>query len=183
MDIKQFGSQIDRLARTFGKNAYPEERTELLWREIQTFPFEWLQKVVSGFIASSRHAPLISDFYEAIGEERERVYKIEKAKNTKETKEAMATLFSKEDVAMFCKTITDKMSGEIDDAKYKMFLKMLKGMPHPPRCKYCEGEGYIFARLEPEQGETVYRCCCPAGGDKKVNYHRLSPEDLLSVQR
>lgn len=75
MSPQEFGAQIDRLKRTFGDRAYPEERNRLIYREVKDFDRRWLESVVDGLIANCRQAPILADFAQVISAEKERVWK------------------------------------------------------------------------------------------------------------
>lgn len=75
---------MERLINTFGKNAYGEERTKLIWREVKGFSFYWWQKTTDHLILECRQAPLLEQFGPLIAEERERLWKIQKKIKQKE---------------------------------------------------------------------------------------------------
>ena len=70
MTQQEFQSQVERLKSVYGDRAYPDERVKLLWSAAGSLPGDWFRRTVDS---------LISDFQEAIGAERERVWRSQKA--------------------------------------------------------------------------------------------------------
>lgn len=78
MKIEEFNAQVKRLSDTFGGQHYKQERLTILWRDVRDFDRQWFERVVDGLIASSKFAPLPSDFSEAVSAERDRKWRAKK---------------------------------------------------------------------------------------------------------
>ena len=79
MTQQEFQSQVERLKSVYGDRAYPDERVKLLWSAAGSLPGDWFRRTVDSLIGGMRQAPVLSDFQEAIGAERERVWRSQKA--------------------------------------------------------------------------------------------------------
>jgi len=75
---QHFGTQINRLAETYGAGPFKRERADLIWRAVKDMPDEWMTRTVDGFIATFRQAPLVPDFAEASRVERQRLWESRK---------------------------------------------------------------------------------------------------------
>ena len=181
MTREEFVKQMNRLASVFGANPYPEERRNLIWNEMNTLSVAAFTRMVSEMIGNQRQAPLLPEFRELAGREREAEWEAQKRVHAREAKEAMRTLFSPEDIKFFCKSICDRIKGELPDDKFHGLTRMLKEMPGPPRCPFCDGTGYIWESY-PDSGDTVYRCKCPEG-EKKPNGISIVPQELFSARQ
>lgn len=170
MSPVEFQTQMNRLSETFGKQAYGTERAGLIWREVKDFSGAWLERTVDDFIGAMRHAPLLPDFANAVSAERERTWKREKAQHSKEAEYAMKSLYSSGDLSMICKTITSRIEGEMPDADFGKFLKMINSAPVTElSCRTCDGSGLVFDK--DERGyEFVFRCFCREGEKKPKVY-------------
>jgi hypothetical protein len=62
----QFYLQIERLSDTFGEKYFPEQRTLMIWETVSDLEYNTVIAVVDAFIRNSKHAPLPSDFIEAV---------------------------------------------------------------------------------------------------------------------
>lgn len=125
MNWDKFTKQIDRLAQTYGKNAYGEERVLLVWKEVKDLSDQWIEKVIDGFIGECRQAPLMTEFREQISKERERLWRIEKAKNAQDAKDFFAGTYQDEDKATICQYIKKRLNGKVSDEDYETFIKHL----------------------------------------------------------
>lgn len=65
MNRNDFMLQMDRLMKVYGDKSYPDERTKIIWREMQGLMTYEFQDIVSELIASSATAPMITKFREA----------------------------------------------------------------------------------------------------------------------
>lgn len=176
MNWGEFTPQMDRLINTFGKSAYGEERTKLIWREVKDFSGAWWEKSVDQLILSSRQAPLLEQFGPLIADERERLWKIEKKKHAQEAKDFFRSSYGPDDVGTICKTIVKRIQGEVSDSDYSTFQKMLNNVAasNPNKnsrtnCRGCEDSGLIFHR-DQENYEWIYRCRCHAGMRQPQTY-------------
>lgn len=136
MSAAHFQGQMERLVRVFGKNAYPPERAQIIWREVSNLSNEWFTKIADEFIGNCKYAPLMPEFREEIGKERERLYSIEKKQHTQEAKEAMS-MYSGEDIGTICNQIKKRVQGGMDDDSFKAFNKMLTPKEYY-KCQRCE---------------------------------------------
>ena len=172
MTPQHFQTQIERLRNQFGKQTYSQERATLLWSEVRDLPDDWFTFVVNRFIGECRQPPLLPEFREEVTKERERIWKTEKEKHRQESKQAMGSMFSKEDIQTICKGITSRIRGGMNDGDFKTFNKMLRSIEPIGECRYCKGSGLAFITDE-NQYEWVYRCVCKTGGSKS-NYPRVN---------
>jgi hypothetical protein len=137
MDFDFFQRQINRLSETFGSNQYKSERLKLIWKEVNNFSDSWLIRVVDDFVGGSRQAPLVAEFREKAIEERERIYRIQKAQQTKEAEEFMSA-YSGEDIKTICGQIRDRLNGKMTDNHFESFKKMITPpVESLPRCSRC----------------------------------------------
>lgn len=177
MTKDDFVKQMNRLASVFGAQPYAEERRNLIWKEVNALTSVSFARVVDNLIGSHRQAPLLPEIREEASREREVMWHLEKKQHAQDAKEAMRTLFSSDDIKFFCKTIRERVSGDLNDAQFTGFYRMLKEFPGPPQCKYCEGTGYVWQSLA-DGGDVVYRCPCPTG-DQKPRAIAHAPNELL----
>lgn len=181
MTREEFVKQMNRLASVFGANPYPEERRTLIWNEVNTLSVMAFTRIVNELIGSSRHAPLIPEFREAASREREAEWQIQKRVHAQEAKAAMKTLFGPDDIKFFCKSIRDRLAGEMNDVQFDGFNRMLQEFPGPPKCLYCDSSGYVWEE-NPEGGDVVYRCKCPEG-EKKPKGIAIAPNEVLVAKQ
>ena len=78
MTDQEFTSQMNRLAETYSKGAFSNERVKLIWAAVKDLPSAWLAKTVSEMISSLRQAPMPPDFVEAARAERARTWEKQK---------------------------------------------------------------------------------------------------------
>lgn len=128
MTENEFAPQMNRLAETFGKQAYGTERVRLVWREVETFRLPWFRELIDSMIGSFRQAPLVPDFREAGLRERERIWQEAKREESQQVKEWVSA-FSKEDDQLMAQTITRRLNRSISDSDWASFLQMLDRMP------------------------------------------------------
>ena len=65
MNISEFKSQIDRLKSVYGERSYPEEREEIIWREMRYLLAFEFERIVSELIGTNATAPMLTKFREA----------------------------------------------------------------------------------------------------------------------
>lgn len=123
MTQQHFQIQMNRLSRVFA-NAYNEERTKLLWRELESLSDQWFTRVVDKFIGECRYAPLMPEFREEASKERERTWGKEKQRNAIEAKEFQAKL-STDEMREVCKQIRKKAAGGMSDGDFAKFMANL----------------------------------------------------------
>lgn len=173
----QFQNQLGRLVEQFGKASYGTERSRILWQEVQGLEERWFSVVVDRFLGESRQAPLLPDFREEILRERERLWRIEKDKNSQDAKDFFNSSYQADDVKTLCEMITKRLRGGVSDTDYKNFESMLDNVAsNNPKtqgekllCKRCGGDGLVFQRGK-DGNECVYRCSCPSGSKQSQKY-------------
>lgn len=177
MTEQQFQAQMNRLAETYGKSHYGGERTRILWAEIEPYSAGWFQETVTGMIAGSRQAPMISEFRMAIAAERERVWKVEKSQSAEEVRKFRESLGA-EDMKMLFERIIDRMRGRMGDPDFKQFQSALRGISTAGQrmCRYCEDDGVVFCRFA--GNDHVYRCFCAEGRKRRERYPVFDPVAL-----
>lgn len=52
---------MDRLKSTYGVKSYPDERVEVVFREVGSLPSHELELIVTELIGTNRHAPMLDD--------------------------------------------------------------------------------------------------------------------------
>lgn len=171
----QFQIQMNRLAEQFGKTAYGTERARLVWLEVKDFDVNWFARLCDSFLGYERQAPLLDRFAEAASKERERVYQIEKARNTRESEHAMNSIYSALDVQTICKNITSRVAGEMTDQDFAAFKKMLV-VQGSNICLACGDSGAIVATHREHNTFHTFRCMCRAGHVDTRSYPRWSAE-------
>lgn len=82
MEWDFYQRQIERLKETYGQQHYRDERVKLIWRDVCELTNAWFSQIVSEFIYCSRQAPLGDDFRLKIGEERQKAFSDQLAKDT-----------------------------------------------------------------------------------------------------
>lgn len=127
MTQHEFQAQINRLAETFGKNHYGNERVRLLWSDVQDYSGDWLKRVVDAMITGHRQAPLPSDFGEAISYERERQWRREKEANEKDAKAFWQGTYQPDEVRFITGAIRRRISGGMPDTEWESFMSALNG--------------------------------------------------------
>jgi len=160
MTQDEFQGQIYRLQEAFGKNAYPTERTALIWRDVRHFDFRWLERTVDELLSSERQAPLPVAFSALAAMERERLYRIEKEKNSAQIEEFTSS-FDAVDIKTICSGILGRVRGQISEPQYDAFKSGLADVANktPPPCKLCDGSG---RKVWYDEKNRVYvaKCSC-----------------------
>lgn len=89
MTFQEFQKQMDRIKNTFGDRTYPQERTKVLWSEVAKQTAGWMEKTVTGFIASRQlnNPPLPMDFSQALREQRDLDWERGKSERAREAQE------------------------------------------------------------------------------------------------
>lgn len=178
MQWGEFTQQLNRVASTFGKNAYGDERIQLIWREVKDLSSNWMVKTVDRFIGECRHAPLMPEFREEISKERERLWQFEKKQRAKDAKDFFEGVYAPEDKKTICQFIQKRLRNEVLDADYQTFVKHLThatesvtDINHRIKCKTCIDSGLVFQREE--NYEWIYRCFCSQGDKQPQGYQRF----------
>lgn len=92
MTEQEFQTQMVRLSNCYGKAAYNNERSALIWKEVRDFPAHVFRTMVDNFIGNLRQAPLLPEVREAISRYRESSWAIEKNMHKQESQAAFTTL-------------------------------------------------------------------------------------------
>jgi hypothetical protein len=164
MNFSEFSTQIDRLRDCFGDKSFSEERTKMVWRSVQSLGSAWFTQVVDGMIATSKFAPLPSDFFEFASLERERLWQLEKHQSAEDAKEFMAT-YGTEEIQQVAGTIRDRINGGMSDSHFDSFQKLLRTAPTVENlCTYCSDNGvYLCTKKDKPDTLWAFRCHCHAG--------------------
>lgn len=120
MRIEEFNTQMLRLIGNFGKPNYSDERSKLIWRDVQGMDGIDFARMVDGFISDFKFAPLGNDFREGMAKQREWKHYGEKKIHAKEAFE-FYTMFHSDEIKSICETIKAKLRGEMSDESYKTF--------------------------------------------------------------
>jgi hypothetical protein len=64
MNFAEYKGQVDRLASVYGKNAYPQERMQMLFYTVEEADFGSFQRQVGQWIQDSKAAPIGDQFRE-----------------------------------------------------------------------------------------------------------------------
>jgi hypothetical protein len=78
MKFEEFNSQMQRLITNFGRTAYSQERSTLIWRETQAIEGPLFERIVDRLIGECRQAPLLPEIRDAVGREKSRLWEREK---------------------------------------------------------------------------------------------------------
>lgn len=178
MTSAEFQTQMQRMANTYGKNAYPTERAQLIWREVQSLDARWFQYVCDLLISNNRQAPLVADFGQEASRERERLWRIEKQQNTQTAQAFMSgQLFNDDDQKMFCQQIRRRLTKQLGDDEWGQFIDLMqktiaanKKAKNEETCKGCDGTGVVLARNKTDGTNCCFRCTCPRGQADKRQY-------------
>lgn len=87
MSPQEFKTEIDRLARTYGPKAYPQERADILWAEFKSVGAETFAKIVSRLIGENSVAPMLPKFREILSTLRESQWGQEKRDFARDARE------------------------------------------------------------------------------------------------
>jgi hypothetical protein len=178
MQWGEFTLQMNRIASTFGKNAYGDERVQIIWREVKDFSTEWMIKTVDRFIGELRQAPLMPEFREEIAREREKLWQVEKKQREKDAKGFFDGIYAPEDKKTICQFIQKRLRHQVSDSDYQTFVSHLKhaassvaDINQRIKCNACDDSGLVFHRDE-ENYEWIYRCFCAQGDRQSKAYQR-----------
>jgi hypothetical protein len=122
MTSNEFAFQVNRLERQFSR--FGEERSRLLWLEVQDFSSSWFSKVIDRFISDFRQMPLLPDFREEMAKERERLWQEEKKQHTQDAKEFMAS-YGNDEIGVICENIRKRVSGNMADSEFGKFMRLI----------------------------------------------------------
>lgn len=125
MTLSEFQNQMQRLIEQFGKSAYSQARTELVWREVKELNPRWWECTVDRLLGECRQPPLMHEFREDISKERERLWTIEKRKNEESAKQFFNGTYMAPEIKEICQTIRDRLADKISDENYSSFVNLL----------------------------------------------------------
>jgi hypothetical protein len=132
---------------------------------------------VDKFLLTCRQPPLMGELSEEIGEERERLYKIQKRQQERDAKDFYSGMYQPDDVKTMCQYMVKRITGGVSDEDFEQFVKHLNYAAKKPNptgvsgCHDCDNTGLVFA-----PGNCVYRCYCPRGRQRQENYPIYSRE-------
>lgn len=178
MTQPEFESQMNRLAECYGKTAYGMERTRLIFNEVKSLSSQWMSKVVSDFIGSSRQAPLVKDFQEGATKERERLWDIEKKQERSESINSKNYKFGDDERAGIFEAVNARLIGKLNDSAFESFHKGI-GKLSWASCNYCDQVGYVFLKNE-SGNDYPHACVCEAGSKKPNKFPRAT---INQIQR
>jgi ribosomal protein S27E len=159
-----FEQAMKRMVDNFGKAAYSQERVQLIWREVKDLDSGWFTRTIDSFIGDCRQAPLLPEFRNAVASERERLWRIEKSKDTREAESFMSSSFPKDDLRNIVQQIITRMTGGVSDESFDGLIKMLDNFAahtHRVKCLKCNDTGIIFEQDPKHPGIYVRKCTCP----------------------
>jgi hypothetical protein len=178
MQWGEFTQQMNRIASTYGKNTYGDERVQIIWREVKDFSSEWMIKTVDRFIGELRQAPLMPEFREEIAKEREKLWYIEKKQRQRDAKDFFDGIYAPDDKRTICQFIQKRLRHEVSDSDYQTFVTHLNhaassipGSNQRRKCSACDDSGLVFHR-DQESYEWAYRCYCAQGEKQAKGYQR-----------
>lgn len=125
MNDNEFRIQLDRLRQVYGDRSYPEDRARLLWKAVAAFSGSWLARTVDSMIGSLRQAPMLSDFQEAITQERERNWAQERQQQGASSYKEWVSMFTNEEEKMFAQMIIKRLEHKVDDITWEGFMRHL----------------------------------------------------------
>lgn len=148
---------------------------KMIWRLVADFDSFWFERTVDGMIATCKFAPLPNDFYEPAALERERLWQIEKEKNTSGA-EAFMSVYGAGDLKTICAAIRDRINGAMKDSDFASLTKLLGTVPTKQKaCAACSNDGWVVLALP--SGDLAYRCYCEHGGRKPRGIPRTSYDE------
>lgn len=124
MTFQEFQPGMQRLTKTW-ERVYSEERVRIIFEAVRDLNSSWWSKTVDGFIGYSRQAPLMPEIMERVSEERERLREIQKRQESADSKHAMQSLYSNEDIKSICKQIRERIEGRMGDQDFGSFSKLI----------------------------------------------------------
>lgn len=137
MNPVNFQTEIQRLINVYGQKAYPRERTELIWQEVQQLSDRWFSWLIGHLIGDNERPPMVTVFREHSSREREKSHEKQKAVQKKEAEEFMKTIYSQEDRATILGQIRLRLNGNMPDQDFKNFLSMVS-KSEIFRCNRCQ---------------------------------------------
>lgn len=125
MTEQQFAVQLNRLSSAFGKNIYSDERSRLIWREVNTMSAAWWERFVDKAIGDSTHAPLLPQIRESLSLERERTRERERAQEKQDADDFWSGRLMPEEKKQIVHMIKRRIMGQVSDADYEAFMRVL----------------------------------------------------------
>jgi hypothetical protein len=162
------------------RSAYSDARIALIWREVQHMSPQTWSGLVDRFLGEATHAPLIPAIREAMAKDREYQAEQDRVKNKRETETAMRALFDADIIGSICKTISDRIEGNVPDETFSSFRKGIQKLATVEQCGRCEDRGLHW--LTGEGGnEYPYRCRCAAGMRQSPRIPLISIEGYRGI--
>ena len=158
-----FITQMDRVIEQFGIKAFSQERSRLIFREVQDITVFQFRKICDDFLMGSKWAPLPKDFREAATIPKRTNQEIEKNEN----REASASMYTSDELAIISKAMQQGIDGNTE-----VMNKILRGLkPSRVECNHCADSGLVFAITigKPWYADTVFNCFCKKSQNNK-NY-------------
>lgn len=148
-----FQCQFNRASEVWGRNAYPKERLQVIWRSMEHLPDPWLTHTMDYFIGHSKFAPLMAEFSEEISKYREYNWSVEKKQYAEDAKQ-WASTYHFEEMSSICENIRKRIKGEMTDEEFECFTKVLASPQ--VQCDRCLDDGVYF-----DKGKGgMYLCSC-----------------------
>jgi hypothetical protein len=166
-----FQTQIQRLVRTFGQQAYTDERIGLIWREVSGLHDQAWTYIVDQLIGDHRHAPMLPEIRELASIARAKAWEREKKQHANDAKAFFKSSFAGEDLQTLCQLVIERVKGNVKDQDWSAQMKAFQHAvtPEIQFCRACEGDGLIFHKDEAGY-EWAYRCHCHEGSKQPSRY-------------
>ncbi len=107
MEFPEFQAGMLRLARTYGASAYPKERVNLFWDELEKFNGQVFAEAVTELIANELKPPMLKQILGAIDEELKR-----RARRPAEHRETVPLYERSPETMEMLKTLMERMGGK-----------------------------------------------------------------------
>lgn len=164
MSPNVFQSQLERIRREW-RNAFGEEKTSLLWKNVSRFTDEFMIEATDEFLANRRSAPVVNDFleYESVFKKRqtERRYR-ESDFNLLSYMDRLANFSPNKEFAKKCvKTLGLYLDKKIPFVEFiSAMARAIQGLSHLE----CECDHGIFIATNKNGARFAFSCSkCAAG--------------------
>jgi len=125
MTFAEFEIGMRRLSAQFGKAAYGDERTRLIFAAVREFSAAWWNRTVDRFVAEFRIPPLMPEIRIEIAAERERMIERKRVEDRQAAEDFWSGKFLSEEKTVIVETIKRRMANQLSDAEWAQFLKLL----------------------------------------------------------
>lgn len=126
MTFQEFDAGINRLKDCFGDRSYSDERCKVFWREFKDFNGRWWLQTVDYLIAHHRYPPLLAEFGEEMGKERERLRQLDKEEERQDAHDFFEGTYQNDDKRMLCQGIRDILLGKRTSEENAKFINLLQ---------------------------------------------------------